>query len=359
MKLVSLRIFAALVLVLGIGQSATVLGGPSTQPLFFTPSSPVVPEVLAAFNSARKSIHMIMFRISVPELIDALIAAKKRGVDVRIIVDKNAAEREKPTGAFARLTAAGVTIVKSSSAFSLSHIKTFVIDNQTAYIMTLNLTRLADVARDVGYVTSDPETVNFFTELFDTDMQNAANKTQNSPPRIPEHVVLSPVNSRDKLVKFIGSAKRTIQLVVENFSDKTITEALIAAHKRGVKVEVLMPRCNFTGNEFDMPVGRTLAGANIDTRMMGAPMSAQLPYIHQKSIVVDEKEAYIGSENFTYNSLDRAREFGVIIEEAPQVRQLVNQFRDDFPKAMNMKDAETYKCPPKMFDDPTATPVLQ
>ena len=36
------------------------------------------------------------------------------------------------------------------------------------------------------------------------------------------------------------------------------------------------------------------------------------PYLHAKAIVVDQKAIYLGSENFTKNSLDHNRELGLV-----------------------------------------------
>ena len=48
--------------------------------------------------------------------IDELIAAKNRGVDVQVILDNKGVTTEKPNGAFARLTAAGVKAMKSRTS---------------------------------------------------------------------------------------------------------------------------------------------------------------------------------------------------------------------------------------------------
>jgi phosphatidylserine/phosphatidylglycerophosphate/cardiolipin synthase-like enzyme len=128
---------------------------------------------------------------------------------------------------------------------------------------------------------------------------------------------------------------------------------LIEAQKNGVEVEVMMPRCDMTANDFDMPAARTLSAAGVHVKMMPGPMSADLPYIHQKSIVIDGVSAFLGSENFSFNSLEKARELGVIISEAPKVTQLSNMFDRDFGVSLEMTDAEAYVCPKSPFDDMT------
>lgn len=351
MKLGFLRLSAAVSICLGMAQASTVYGGPSASTLFFTPAPGAVPEVIAAIKGARTSIHMFMYNLTEPTAIDELIAAHSRGVDVKVILDLQNATREKPTGAFHRLTEANVTVLKSSSAFALSHVKTFVVDGSTAYIMSINLTKISDRVRDAAYVTDDPNTIRFIEDLFTLDIKNAAASTNLSPATIPDNIVVSPANSRSRLESLINSAHRTLKVTVENLSDTVLINDLIAQQKNGVKVQVMMPRCDMTSNDFDLPAARLLAAGGIDVRMMPAPMSSDLPYIHQKSIIVDENNVFLGSENFSFNSLDNCRELGVIFSDVTPVQQMVQKFNEDFAKSLDMAASETFKCPAKPFDN--------
>ena len=349
MKRISVRLIAVLGLCFSIGQSAPVFGIIADPPLFFTPNNSANPDVLAAINGAKTSIHMTMYHLTDQTIIEALIAASKRGVDVQVILDVQQAVREKPTGAYHQLKNANVMAVKSSGGFSLSHVKAFVIDGKAAYIMTLNLTRIASTTRDVGYVANDPTTVAFVEELFTMDLKNAANQDTESPDTIPDNIVLSPTHSRPRLEALIASAKKTLQITVENLSDNTIIADIIAAKARGVDVQVLLPRCDLSSANFDMPAARQLNTAQVDVRLMPAPASETTPYIHQKSIVVDDTTAFLGSENFSFNSLDHARELGLIFSDVAKIRQMTTMFNADFSHALNMRDAEAFTCPMMTF----------
>jgi cardiolipin synthase len=348
MRVGSLRLVAAIAICLGIGQSSSTFGICASQPLFFTPASTAVPQVIAAIDSAKSSFHMIMYRISTQEIIDHLISAKNRGVDVQIILDASGVASEKPTGAFHQLSAAGVNVMRSSSLFSISHVKSFIVDNKSAYIMTLNLTTITPAVRDVGLITGDPTTLQFFNDLFATDVKNSANQTMDSPTNIPGNIVLAP-GARDRLETLLKGAKSSIRLEVENFNDSAMLNDLIDAQKRGVKVQVLFPRCDLTANDFDMPVAQTLSAAGVEVYMMPAPMTADAPYIHQKSIVIDNNLGYLGSENFSGNSLDHARELGIIFTEKPRITQLSQMFDRDIGVSLDMSASTAYTCPASPF----------
>jgi phosphatidylserine/phosphatidylglycerophosphate/cardiolipin synthase-like enzyme len=343
MKSIALRIVALSILICGLGPAAYSVSG--EPPLFFTPTAGHQKDVLAAINGARKSVHMTIFSLTDPAVIEALIAANDRGLDVKVILNHSTFERK--SGTVDRLQEAGVEARDSSPGFSITHSKSFVVDGEKAYIMTLNLTKISDRVRDVALITSERASVDFVEELFATDWRNAAEGTDDTPTNIPENFVVSPVNSEAKLRALIQSARKSLKVVVENMSYVEIIQDLIDAHNRGVKVEVLMPRCNISNADFDMPAALQLFEGGIDVRLMPKPSTTDTPYIHQKSIVVDGEKAFLGSENFSFNSIKRARELGIIFDDARQVRQLSDVFDTDFIKALNYKKAAAASCAKK------------
>jgi phosphatidylserine/phosphatidylglycerophosphate/cardiolipin synthase-like enzyme len=73
--------------------------------------------------------------------------------------------------------------------------------------------------------------------------------------------------------------------------------------------------------------GKTVS---VNSRMMPGPATAQTPYMHAKMIVVDAKTIYIGSENFTTNSLQFARELGVILSDPATAAKIKADFDADW-----------------------------
>lgn len=332
-------------LLIGLGISPAARSIPSHPPLFFTPiESTASREVIKGIESAQHTLHMTMFRVTHPEVLEALIAARARGVVVKVLIDKATARFEKPTGPSFKLRQGGVEVVQSTSKFSITHSKTFVVDSTSAYIMTLNLTRIPQVVRDVGIITEEPETVEYLEKLFAADWHNALNDDNQTPPDIPDNLVVAPVDASEKLRALIRNAKKTLQVVAENLSHHEVINELIKAHIRGVKVQVLLPRCNFSKQDFNIPAAQDLNQSGIDVRMMPDPEGRDLPYIHQKSISADSRVAFIGSENFSYNSIERARELGIVFRDIYQIRQLDKVFNEDFAKALPLKEALQRNC---------------
>src|SRR4029077_10032913 len=113
--------------------------------------------ILDALAGAKKSLNIRMFLFTDPTLLHAVIAAQKRGVKVRVML--NPARRDGETeNAAARkaLVAAGVEVRDSSPEFALTHQKSMVIDDASGFIESLNWeTRDLTETRDYAVITTD------------------------------------------------------------------------------------------------------------------------------------------------------------------------------------------------------------
>ena len=95
--------------------------------------------ILEAINQAKKSIRVKMFLFSDPGLLDAVIGAQHRGVDVRIMLNPERRDGEKENAdTRKKLTDAGVHVSDSNPAFDVTHEKSMVIDDAIAFVQSLN-----------------------------------------------------------------------------------------------------------------------------------------------------------------------------------------------------------------------------
>ena len=95
--------------------------------------------ILDAIAKAAKSIRVKMFLFSDPSLLEAIIAAQHRGVDVRIMLNPERRDGEKENGDSRKMLAdAGVNVIDSNPHFDLTHEKSMVIDDETAFVQSLN-----------------------------------------------------------------------------------------------------------------------------------------------------------------------------------------------------------------------------
>jgi hypothetical protein len=122
--------------------------------------------VYGLINKARHSINVTMYEFSDTTAEHDLADAARRGVRVRVILDRRA--RSVNSDAYSYFRLHGVTVTWSSPDYRYTHQKTVSADGSEAIIMTANLTskyyatsrdflvtdsNRADVARSPGYST--------------------------------------------------------------------------------------------------------------------------------------------------------------------------------------------------------------
>ena len=159
--------------------------------------------ILDAIAQATKSIRIKMFVFSDPALLQAVIAAHQRGVDVRVML--NPARRDgKEENADSRkaLTDAGVKVIDSSPDFDLTHEKSMVIDDAIAFVQSLNWeTENLTTTRDYAILTMHKHEVEEVMECFDADWNRSRfNAGDHS------HLIWCVGNGRQRLGQLIDSA---------------------------------------------------------------------------------------------------------------------------------------------------------
>jgi len=163
--------------------------------------------ILDAIHGSTKSLRIKMFVFSDPELLKAVIAAQKRGVKVRVMLNpaRRSGESENEE-ARTKLTAAGVEVLDSNPAFDLTHEKSMVVDDIQAFVKSLNwATENFTQTRDYAVVTSHGDEVKEIIDCFEADWSRQA-----FDPGEHAHLIWCPTNGRDRLAQFIDNADHTL-----------------------------------------------------------------------------------------------------------------------------------------------------
>jgi cardiolipin synthase len=275
-------------------------------------------------SKARSSIDLTMY-----ELIDLraeadLAAAARRGVDVRVLLDQHL-EKSRNTAAYHYLTARKVH-VHWAPAGTTYHQKTLTVDNRTSAIMTLNLVQ-SDYAgtRDFAVIDTHRADVRAIVTTFNADFMG-----RHITPPDGADLVWSPTNAESSILSVIRGARHTLAIEDEEMDDPTVTSALAAAARRGVRVTITMT----ADSEWDSAFSElTRAGARI--RLY--PDSSSALYIHAKAIVADAgrtgQEVLVGSQNFSVASLGYNRELSIRTRYRPAVAAIGRTLAHDFAGA--------------------------
>ena len=277
---------------------------------------------LQAVQSAQSSADLVIYELSDPTFEHALVSAEKRGVQVRVLLNGRyyGGGSSVNEAAYSYLKANGVPVRWSPSRFALTHQKTLLVDDKTAYIMTLNLVdEDYSTSRDFAVADTNRQDVSAIETTFTADWNNRSIR-----PSDGADLVWSP-GALDSQLSLINSAKHTVDIYNEEMDDSAVTSALQAAARRGVDVEVVMTASSDWDSAF-----KKLTGAGVHVRTYKQDASR---YIHAKMILVDGRRAFLGSQNFSAGSLDDNRELGIILSTGAIIRSLGGTFAGDYAHA--------------------------
>jgi cardiolipin synthase A/B len=272
--------------------------------------------------SAKKSIDMTMYELTDVTVIDALAQAAANGLAVRVILDQNS-EKTANTPAYNSLQTKKVGVHWANPAYTVTHQKTITVDAATSAIMTLNLTP-DDYAttRDFAVITNDAADVAAIETTFSADYTNA----KITPPT-GDNLVWSPTNSLSSLVALINGATQSLLLAQEEFDETQLASALVSALKR--KVAVTLVQENVDGEYTSTLTTLKNAGARI-----AVYTSSTGYYIHAKTVLADyntpQAKLFVGSENFTTDSLTKNRELGLIFSDPASMTGVYTAITKDF-----------------------------
>ena len=80
-------------------------------------------------DGAKRTILLKMFTFTIDDIAESLIAAQKRGVDVRVMLNPARSSGSRANDDMrARLHDGGITVAWSSPAFAVTHEKSMVVD---------------------------------------------------------------------------------------------------------------------------------------------------------------------------------------------------------------------------------------
>lgn len=193
--------------------------------------------LVTAIESAEQRIWIEIYSwTKIESLYTALRDAKARGVDVRVLLEGNVygfPAINRPTREFLEANHIPVKYADNEQ-FTFTHAKFWIIDQQY-FISTGNWTRsFFKKNREYIYRGSDVTTREFLETIFQRDYDW---KGWYQTAEIPPHIVMSPLNSREKIQQFIRETDDEIFVYVQSVTDANIIaelEAVAAAGKRVV-----------------------------------------------------------------------------------------------------------------------------
>lgn len=147
-----------------------------------------------------------------------------------------------------------------------------------------------------------------------------------------EKLFVEPEDGRVPILELIESAEKSIQIWMFCITDQRLISALVQAKKRGVSIEIITknPASAYHQlNQMEESLQLQLQQESISLTYA----SSQFPYMHAKTMIIDEKIVCIMSLNFQPSTFIGTRDYGIILQDEAIVSYLIKLFKCDLQNA--------------------------
>ncbi len=276
--------------------------------------------LIGLINSAQNRIEVAALELEDREIGQALIRAAARGVRVRMFNDSDyRRETRESLGVKSSSQARCETLQQVQVCYdgrnnALMHHKFVLIDDLGVWTGSTNLTWNAFERNNENSLWLPVRgLVDVYRAEFDTiyaGQENGLGRSERFQIGSTEGTVyFSPAGGREgrgAVLDLLKRANREIWIAAFVLTDTRMMDALVQAHRRGVRVSAVIDARNLENSRDE-----TLKQAGINVRKDGNPYT-----MHHKVIVVDGEWVITGSYNFTNSGFARNNENLLILRDS-------------------------------------------
>lgn len=329
-------------------QAPPLPGGGWYEAMFTTPQRTGTPaagspgrldqRLVQLLNGAERSIEVAAYDFGLDNVADALIAARKRGVTVRVVSDSD--NRENP--ALKKLTAAGIPVVLDERR-ALMHHKFAVIDGRTVMTGSWNFAERDTFRHDNNSVVwNSPELAQNFTTEFNK-MFDTRRFGPTKPKGVPNPVVeqdgarvetyfASEQQVDPVILSRLRGARSSIAFLAFSFTLDDLGDALQERRGGGVGVWGVIESTGSDTAFSEFGRLRTLQPARPAPPFPGCKQGPAVlqdgnPFLlHHKVFVIDQRTVIFGSFNFTANAAEDNDEALLVVDDPALAARFLAEF---------------------------------
>ncbi len=289
------------------------------------PAQSVADPVIAGIASARFTVDAATYEFDLPAMTDALIAAHKRGLTVRLVTDTDTMGQD----AVRSVAAAGIPVVEDHKS-AIMHDKFVIVDSASVWTGSWNFTENDTYRNNNNLINiAAPEmAANYqaeFNEMFEQHEFGAGSPANTPYPQFTVGGALienyfSPDDGvAQHILAAIQSATRSICFAAFTFTRDDFSQALIERARAGVSVQgVYESRQVAAGSDQSY---NALNGAGLPVLEDGNPYT-----MHHKFMIIDGSVVVTGSYNFTKAAEQSNDENVLIIHDPAIAAQYLKEF---------------------------------
>jgi cardiolipin synthase len=139
-------------------------------------------------------------------------------------------------------------------------------------------------------------------------------------------IIVLPDDTGKPITDAINAAKESLRIKMFLFSDPGLIQAVLDAHKRKVKVRIMLNPARRNGEVENEATRKTLVEAGVQV----LDSNPKFDLTHEKSMVIDSTTAYINSLNWETKNLTVTRDYAVATSHQHEVDEIVECFEADW-----------------------------
>ena len=269
--------------------------------IYFSSQTNIPDKLISLINESKKSVHLACYEISLSSIMNALLEAKKRRIDVRVITDRG----------------------KSA----LMHHKFIIIDGKIVWTGSLNLTPGAAYRDDNNVIVIDSSRL---AENFEAEFKKIWDGKCFSSLKAPYPVIkvdktrietyFSPDGGcEEAIIKKINKAKKSIYFATFAFTNRKIANAIVKKFNQGIEIKGIMEREGLS------PYCRYWLFKDIKADIK---WDNNFYLLHHKFFIIDDEILITGSCNPT-RAAEEKNEENILILENPEICSI---YRKEFKR---------------------------
>jgi cardiolipin synthase A/B len=145
---------------------------------------------------------------------------------------------------------------------------------------------------------------------------------------VSRSLIVLPDDSARPILDSIDAAAKSLRIKMFSVSDPAILDAVIKAHRRGVKIRIMLNPARRSGEIQNRGSRSILTEAGIDV----LDTSPVFDVSHEKSMVVDDTMAFIGSLNWDPENFAKTRDYAVTTRHPKEVEEVIDCFEADWSR---------------------------
>jgi len=141
-------------------------------------------------------------------------------------------------------------------------------------------------------------------------------------------IIVLPDDSARPVLEAINGATKSLRIKMFVFSDPEVLKAVIAAQKRGVKVQVMLNPARRSGEADNEETRARLTEGGVEV----LDSNPTFDLTHEKSMVVDDTDAFVKSLNWATENFTETRDYAVVTSRESEVKEITDCFEADWSR---------------------------